>query len=100
MLVVSWGSTYGACLTAVRLMRREGHSVSHLHLRWLNPTPRDIGEILGRFKTVLVPEMNNGQLYQVLRTRYTFNGRRYNRIGGVPLRVEDLCDEIVSALSN
>ncbi|HAN32020.1 MAG TPA: 2-oxoglutarate ferredoxin oxidoreductase subunit alpha [Myxococcales bacterium] len=100
VLMISWGSTYGACVTAVRLARSEGHSVSHIHLRWLNPMPLDLGGIIDRFNSVLVPEMNNGQLFQLLRSRYLFNGRRYNRIGGVPLRVEDLRQEIVATLTN
>lgn len=100
VLVVSWGSTYGACLTAVRLMQQEGHKVSHLHLRWLNPLPNDLGEIFSRFGSVLVPEINNGQLLSVLRSKLNFNGRGYNRIGGVPLQIEDLQAEILKSLSN
>ena len=100
VLVVSWGSTWGACLTAVRRLQRQGKRVSHVHLRWLNPLPADLGEILGRFGTVLVPEMNLGQLYKLLRTRYDFRGRSFTRVAGVPLLVRDLEAEILACLPN
>lgn len=100
VLVVSWGSTWGSCLTAVRKLQREGKKVSHLHLRWLNPMPQNVGELLASFRTVLVPEMNLGQLYKVLRTRFDFHGRPFNRVSGQPLRVEDLISAINDALSN
>ncbi len=100
VLVVSWGSTWGSCLTAVRKLQREGKSVSLLHLRWLNPMPKNVGALLANFRTVLVPEMNLGQLYKVLRTRYDFHGRPFNRVAGQPLRVEDVVAQINDALSN
>ncbi len=100
VLVVSWGSTYGACLTATRLMRKEGHSVSHLHLRWLNPLPADLAEIFPRFGSILVPEINNGQLYTVLRSKLNFVGRPYNRVAGVPLQIDDLKAEIAKSLAS
>ncbi len=100
VLMVSWGSTYGACHTATLLLQQEGRSVSHVHLRWLNPLPKDLGDILARFNTVVVPEINNGQLFQVLRARFDFNGVRYNRVGGVPLQVHDLQNVVLDNLSS
>ncbi|MCO4761789.1 MAG: 2-oxoacid:acceptor oxidoreductase subunit alpha [Myxococcales bacterium] len=100
VLVVSWGSTYGSCLTAVRLLRNEGRSVSHVHLRWINPLPRDLGDIFSRFNTVVVPEINNGQLFSILRGKFDFNGRRFNRVGGIPLQIEDLTEVIIDSLSS
>jgi 2-oxoglutarate ferredoxin oxidoreductase subunit alpha len=99
LLVVSWGSTYGACLTAVRRLQREGRAVAHLHLRWLNPLPADLGEVLQRFGQVLVPEMNLGQLYKVLRARFDFRGAPFNRVAGQPLRVDALVAVIEQALA-
>ena len=62
VLVVSWGGTYGACTTAVRRCQAEGLSVGHVHLRYLNPFPRNLGDILRSYKRVLIPELNLGQL--------------------------------------
>jgi 2-oxoglutarate ferredoxin oxidoreductase subunit alpha len=98
VLVVSWGSPYGSCLTAVRHLQDEGKSVSHLHLRWLNPLPADLGEHLARFRTVLVPEINNGQLIKILRAQYALDLQGYNRIAGQPLTVREITEAIVAVL--
>jgi 2-oxoglutarate/2-oxoacid ferredoxin oxidoreductase subunit alpha len=100
VLVVSWGSTWGASLTAVRRLQKVGKRVSHLQLRWLNPMPRDVGEILARFNTILVPELNLGQLYKVLRTRFDFHGRSLTKVAGVPLRIDELEAAIIDALAS
>ena len=70
VLVVGWGSTHGAIAAAVRQVQASGKSVSHVQLRYLNPLPPDLGDVIGRFKEVLVPEMNMGQLVKVLRAEY------------------------------
>ena len=70
LLVLGWGSTYGAIASAVKRAARQGKAVAHVHLRYLNPLPPDLGDILGRFKKVLVPEMNLGQLVKMLRAEY------------------------------
>ena len=98
VLVLSWGSPYGSCLTAVDSLRDEGKSVSHLHLRWLNPLPADLGEVLTRYRTVLVPEINNGQLIKILRAKYLLDLKGYNRIGGQPLYVSELREAILNCL--
>src|SRR6185436_17635862 len=67
LAVVGWGSTYGAIRQAVEQVRSEGLEVSHIHIRYLNPFPRNLGDLLRGFERVLVPEMNNGQLVQLLR---------------------------------
>jgi 2-oxoglutarate/2-oxoacid ferredoxin oxidoreductase subunit alpha len=69
VLVVSWGGTYGACHTAVRRCQQSGLSVSHAHVRYMNPLPSNLGELLNSFKTVLVPELNSGQLRMLLRVQ-------------------------------
>src|SRR5437773_12405814 len=70
LLVVGWGSTYGSITQAVRDLQAAGHAVAHVHLRHLNPLPSDLGGILGRYRRILVPEMNLGQLVRLLRAEY------------------------------
>lgn len=84
LLVVGWGSTAGAITGAVNAARAEGLSVSRLHLRHLNPLPSDLGDVLGRFGKVLVPEMNSGQLALILRARYLVDVVSYPKVQGRP----------------
>ena len=70
--MLSWGGTYGACATAVRNMVAEGESVAHAHLRYLNPLPANLGEILRRYERVLIPELNRGQLRLLIRASFWF----------------------------
>jgi 2-oxoglutarate ferredoxin oxidoreductase subunit alpha len=90
LLVVGWGSTYGAIESATRALREEGHKVSHLHLRFLNPLPADLGDILQRFKQVLVPELNMGQLVRLLRAEYLVDAVGLNKIQGQPFKVSEI----------
>lgn len=94
ILVVSWGGTYGACHTAVRRCQKAGLSVSHAHLRYLNPFPANIGELLSSFKTVLVPELNTGQLRMLLRAKYLVDCVGINKVQGKPFSVHELVDAI------
>lgn len=94
LLLVGWGSTFGAIAAAVKTVRSEGKRVSHVHLRHLNPLPSDLGEILGRFKKVLVPEINLGQLVRVLRAEYLVNAIGLNKIQGLPFRVSEITARI------
>ena len=98
VLVLTWGSPYGAALTAVRELQAQGRSVTHANLRWLNPLPLDLGALLLKFRTVLVPEINNGQLVKVLRAAYALDIQQYNRISGQPLSVMELRDAILNVL--
>jgi 2-oxoglutarate ferredoxin oxidoreductase subunit alpha len=98
LLVLGWGSTYGAIKTAVAEKRAEGKSVSHAHLRYLNPFPQNLGEVLYRFKNVLVPEINLGQLVRVIRSKYLVPALGFNKVEGLPLRstdIEEKIDEIL-----
>jgi 2-oxoglutarate ferredoxin oxidoreductase subunit alpha len=98
LLVLGWGSTYGAIKTAVAEKRAEGKSVSHAHLRYLNPFPRNLGEVLYRFKHVLVPEINLGQLVRVIRSKYLVPALGFNKVEGLPVRstdIEEKIDEIL-----
>lgn len=90
LLVIGWGGTYGSIAEAVRQSIANGHAVAHVHLRHLNPLPDDLGEIIGRFEKILVPEINLGQLSVLLRNRYLREMTGFNRVEGKPLRVSEL----------
>ena len=94
LLVIGWGGTYGSIAAAVRQVQAQGKSVSHVHLRYLNPLPPDLGEILSRFDRVLVPEMNMGQLRRVLRAEYLVDAVGLNKIQGRPFKVSEITTKI------
>ncbi|MBN9296909.1 MAG: 2-oxoacid:acceptor oxidoreductase subunit alpha [Filimonas sp.] len=94
VLVLGWGSTYGAIKSAVLELRSHGHSVSHAHLRYLRPFPRNLGEILKNFDHVLIPEINNGQLIKIIRDQFLVDAKGYNKIMGVPITKTELVDAI------
>ena len=80
MLVLSWGGTYGPVHAGVRRVRAGGGKVAHAHLRWLSPFPANLGDVLRSYDRVLVPEMNPGQLLQLVRARYLVDAVGYNRV--------------------
>jgi 2-oxoglutarate ferredoxin oxidoreductase subunit alpha len=88
--VVGWGSTFGPIHQAVRDLRDQGYSVSHIHLRYLWPLPRNLGDLLKGFDRVLVPEMNNGQLVTVLRAQYLIPAEGISQVTGKPFKVSDI----------
>ena len=94
LLVLGWGSTYGAIKSAVSELQAQGLSVSHAHLRYVRPFPRNLGEILRNFETVLIPEINNGQLIKIIRDVYFVDAKGYNKIMGVPITKTELLEEI------
>ena len=94
LLVVGWGSTFGAIREAVNHAQTKGQAVSHIHLRFLNPLPPDLGEILGRFDRVLVPEMNMGQLVRLLRAEYLVDAVGLNKIQGLPFKSSEISQKI------
>ncbi len=94
LLVLSWGGTYGACTTAVEQCQAEGLSVSHAHLRYLNPFPANLGEVLENFDKVLIPEWNMGQLRLLVRAKYLIDARGLNKIKGKPFNVEEVVQAI------
>jgi 2-oxoglutarate ferredoxin oxidoreductase subunit alpha len=98
LLVVSWGGTYGACATGVREARRRGASVSHAHLRYLNPFPANLGEILQKFEKVLVPELNSGQLRMILRAKFLVDAQGLNKVQGKPFAVREVVERIEHVL--
>ncbi|MCH8251464.1 MAG: 2-oxoacid:acceptor oxidoreductase subunit alpha [Planctomycetes bacterium] len=90
LLVVGWGSTYGAITSAVERCRAKGMDVSSIHIRYLYPMPKDIGAILKRFKKVMVPEMNLGQLVQLLRAKFLVDAKGLNKVQGKPFMISDI----------
>ena len=94
ILVLGWGSTYGAIKSAVAELQAQGHSVSHAHLRYVRPFPRNLGAILKNFETILIPEINNGQLIKIIRDVYFVDAKGYNKIMGVPITKTELVEAI------
>jgi 2-oxoglutarate/2-oxoacid ferredoxin oxidoreductase subunit alpha len=90
ILVLGWGSTFGAIKSAVAELQGKGHAVSHAHLRYVRPFPRNLGDILRNFEMVLVPEINNGQLIRIIRDIYLIDAKGYNKIMGVPITKTEL----------
>lgn len=90
ILVLGWGSTYGAIKSAVAEMQARNHAVSHAHLRYVRPFPRNLGDLLKNFETVLIPEINNGQLIKIIRDTYLIDAKGYNKIMGVPITKTEL----------
>jgi len=98
LLVLGWGSTYGVIQSVVRGLVAEGVAVSHVHLRYINPLPKNLGEILKNFKRVLIPEINNGQLSKIIREKYLINVEQYNKIQGIPIAKSELKHAILELL--
>jgi 2-oxoglutarate ferredoxin oxidoreductase subunit alpha len=94
LLILGWGSTFGAIKSAVTDLLAEGHSVAHAHLRYLRPFPRNLGQIINNFETVLIPEINNGQLIKIIRDQYMVNAKGYNKVMGVPITKTELLMKI------
>lgn len=99
LLVIGWGGTYGAITSATQAMQAEGFSISSLHLRHLNPLPKDLGEIIKRFKKVIVPELNLGQLSLILRAKYLIDAIPLTKVQGKPFKVSELRDSFHKELS-
>jgi 2-oxoglutarate/2-oxoacid ferredoxin oxidoreductase subunit alpha len=100
VLVIGWGSTYGPIGAGVRRVRKAGHHVAQVHLRHLNPFPKDLGEILERYDKVLCPEMNLGQLALLLRGRYLVDAIGYNQVNGMPIKAAALAEVIGGLVSD
>ena len=94
VLIISWGGTYGSCRSAVETLNDEGKSVSHVHLRWINPLPKDLGEIIIKFKNVLVPEINMGQLIKLIRSEYLVDAKGLNQVTGRPISASKIIETV------
>jgi 2-oxoglutarate/2-oxoacid ferredoxin oxidoreductase subunit alpha len=98
MLVLGWGSTFGAIKGAVRRVRRRGRKVARAHLYHLNPLPRNTGEVVRRYPKVLIPETNTGQLSKIIRAEYLVDAESYTKVEGLPIFAEELDDAIMERL--
>ncbi|MES2648638.1 MAG: 2-oxoacid:acceptor oxidoreductase subunit alpha [Bacteroidota bacterium] len=94
VLVLGWGSTYGTIKSAVAELIAQGHEVSHAHIRYIRPFPKNLGTILKNFEKVLIPEINNGQLIKIIRDLYLIDAKAYNKIMGTPIMKAELVEEI------
>ena len=94
LLVLSWGGTYGPVHAGVRRVRVAGGKAAHAHLRWLNPFPANLGDVLKSYDRVLIPEMNLGQLLQLIRARYLVDAVGYNRVTGKPFKAGEIADAV------
>lgn len=99
LLVLGWGSTSGAIKTAVRELMGKGYDVSHLHLKHINPFPKNLGEVLSRFDQVLIPEMNCGQLIQLIRAKYLIPAIGFSKVMGLPFTTAELKNKIQEILN-
>jgi 2-oxoglutarate ferredoxin oxidoreductase subunit alpha len=100
LLIVSWGGTYGAVRMGVRQAQAKGYAVAHAHLRYINPFPRNLREILSRYKRVIVPELNNGQLAFLLRGRFALNVQSYPKLQARPFKISEIVHKIEETLSS
>ncbi len=100
LVLVGWGSTYGPINQAVRHARDEGHDVAHIHIRHIWPLPRNLGDLLGTFDRVLVPEMNNGQLLTLLRSSFAIPAEGLNKVSGKPFLVSEILTDIHTRLGS
>jgi 2-oxoglutarate/2-oxoacid ferredoxin oxidoreductase subunit alpha len=98
LLIVAWGSTHGAITAAVNAQRAEGRRVGHVHLRHLNPLPANLGDVIKRYKQVLVPELNMGQLIWLLRAKFLVDAVGLNKIQGRPFKQSEVEQKIEEML--
>lgn len=99
LLVLGWGSTYGTIKTAVREAIKDGYDVAHVHLRYINPFPKNLGELLGGYNKILIPEMNMGQLLQLIRAKYLIDAKGYSKVQGLPFTTTEIKEKIAEMLS-
>lgn len=99
LLILGWGSTYGAIKTAVIDARAKGYDVSHAQIRYMKPFPKNLGEMLYSYDQVLIPEMNNGQLVKVIRDKYMIPAIPFNKIQGMPFTASEIMEKIESLLA-
>ena len=94
VLVLGWGSTFGTIKSAVLQLQSQGKQVSHAHIKYMRPFPKNLGDILKKFETILIPEINNGQLIKIIRDQYFVDAKGYNKIMGVPITKQELITAI------
>ncbi len=100
LLVLGWGSTYGSIKTAVKEAIAEGYDVAHAHVKYLNPFPKNLGEIIKNYEKVLIPEMNNGQLIKIIRDKYLVDAQGLNKIKGLPFTSVEIKEKIIELVGS
>lgn len=100
LLVIGWGSTRGAIEGAIKDLRADGVKVSHVHLRYINPLPKDLPEIVSQFSRVLIPELNCGQLLSVLRSTFAKDFQGFSKVQGQPLKIQEVKEQVTSLIGN
>ena len=98
LLVIGWGGTYGAITDAVESARKKGHKVAQAHFKYINPLPKNTEEVLRKYKKILLPEINHGQLARVLRSEFLIDIIQYNRVRGLPFRSSEIENKIIEIL--
>ena len=98
VLVLGWGSTYGAIKTAVTELQAAGHAVSHAHIKYMRPFPKNLGSIFAGFDKVLIPELNNGQLIKIIRDQYLVDAKGYNKVMGIPITKGEIIETVLNML--
>lgn len=98
LLLLSWGGTYGASRSAAETLQEEGYKVSHVHVRWISPLPKDLGEILINFKNILVPEINLGQFLRLIRAEYLVDAKGLNLVRGRPIGAATIVETVKKTL--
>lgn len=98
VLIIGWGSTYGAIKSACQELHAAGVSVSHAHIRYVRPFPKNLGEIIKNFDKVLIPEINNGQLVKIIRDQYNVDAIAFNKMMGIPITKSEIIDEVTKLL--
>ena len=96
---MGWGSTYGAITSARENLLSQGYRFSRIHIRYLNPMPKNLGEILSKFKKILIPEMNLGQLSKLLRAEYLVDAISFNKVQGLPFKSSEIEKKVIELLS-
>jgi 2-oxoglutarate ferredoxin oxidoreductase subunit alpha len=99
-LVLGWGSTFSSIAAAVRMVRHAGGNVARAHLRYLNPFPRNLGEVLGSYRRVIIPEMNRGHLWRLVRADFLVDAIRVSQVRGMPFKAHDLRDTIMETIAS
>jgi 2-oxoglutarate ferredoxin oxidoreductase subunit alpha len=100
LLVLGWGSTYGSIKVAVKEAIAEGYAVAHAQVKYLNPFPRNLGELLTNFEKVLIPEINNGQLIKIIRDKYFIDAKGLNKIKGLPFTSAEIKNKIIELMKH
>ncbi|MFI5221470.1 MAG: 2-oxoacid:acceptor oxidoreductase subunit alpha [Bacteroidia bacterium] len=100
LVVLGWGSTYGAIKTTLSEMHAEGFDIAHVHLKYINPFPKNLGELLHGYEKVLIPEMNRGQLLQLIRAKYLVPAIGFSKVQGLPFTVAELRNKIIETLNS